>query len=202
MITKDYVSRETYELLKEKGYNGEFKTCYNMEEGYTYTSLHLYDAMKWLREMYDIHVVPKKDFFNGSYTGMIYDGRRENVFDKDDYIALVGCDTYEQSCEEAIKYALKKVLPFENVKIEMHDVSEKDSIMPKVILNDFIKKKKENSMSSYRTNEEIIREFCNENLTTHTDHYGTWVETKNICSSVDEFAKKLMQHIEDNHGKC
>ena len=57
-------------------------------------------------------------------------------------------------------------------------------------------------MSSYRTNEEIIRGFCNENLTTHTDHYGTWVETKNICSSVDEFAKKLMQHIEDNHGKC
>ena len=50
--------------------------------------------------------------------------------------------------------------------------------------------------------EEIIKEFCNENLTTHTDHYGTWVETKNICSSVDEFAKKLMQHIEDNHGKC
>lgn len=141
MFTEDYVSRETYELLKENGYNGEVKTFYDMD-GYTYPTIHLYDAMKWLREVYDIHIVPRKDFFNGSYTGMICNGRLENVLDKDVYIALVSCDTYEQSCEKSIQYALKNVLPFRNVKIEMHDVSGEESIMQKVILDDFTRKKK------------------------------------------------------------
>ena len=63
-----------------------------------------------MREVYDIHIVPRKDFFNGTYTGMIYDGRRENVFDKDDYIALVGCETYEEACNDAIKYCLTKLI--------------------------------------------------------------------------------------------
>ena len=110
--------------------------------------------------------------------------------------------TYEQTCEKAIQYALKNVLTFENVKMEIHDVAGKDSTMPKVILNDFIRKKKKNTMTSYRTNEEIIKEFCEENLTTYKDHWGDWVETKHPCKSVDEFVKLLMQHIKDNHGKC
>lgn len=109
MVTEDYVSRETYKLLKEKGYDGEFKTCYDTE-GYTCPAIHLYDAMKWLRKMYDIHVVPRKDFFNGSYTGMIYDGRRENVFDKDDYIGLVGYETYEEACQNSLKYCLENLI--------------------------------------------------------------------------------------------
>lgn len=57
-------------------------------------------------------------------------------------------------------------------------------------------------MESYRTNEEIIREFCVKHLTTHTDWTGTRVETKHECNSVDEFISELMKHIEDNHGKC
>ena len=57
-------------------------------------------------------------------------------------------------------------------------------------------------MESYRTNEEIIREFCVEHLATHTDWTGTRVETKYECNSVDEFISELMKHIEDNHYKC
>ena len=57
-------------------------------------------------------------------------------------------------------------------------------------------------MTSYRTNEEIIRVFLEQHLTTHTDWTGTRVETKHKCENVDEFVKKLMQHIEDNHGRC
>jgi hypothetical protein len=57
-------------------------------------------------------------------------------------------------------------------------------------------------MASYRTNKEIITEFCEKHLATHTDWTGTRVETKNKCNSVEEFVNKLMQHIEDNHGKC
>lgn len=129
MITEDYVSFETAKLLKEKGFDEDIDLWYN-ENGEMFShpkydigcnwrvrqGLEIYQcstlqmAMKWLREMYDIHVVPRKDFFNGTYTGMIYDGRRENVFDKEDYIALVGYETYEKACEAAIKYCLENLI--------------------------------------------------------------------------------------------
>jgi len=57
-------------------------------------------------------------------------------------------------------------------------------------------------MTSYRTNEEIIREFCEKNLSPHTDWTGTRIETKSKCESVDEFISELMQYIEDNHYRC
>lgn len=55
---------------------------------------------------------------------------------------------------------------------------------------------------SYRTDENIIREFCEKNLSTHTDWTGTRVETKYKCASVEEFVRKLMEHIEEHHGEC
>ena len=57
-------------------------------------------------------------------------------------------------------------------------------------------------MVSFRTNKEIIKEFCKENLHTHTDWTGTYVETIYKCDSVDKFVDKLMEYIEDNHYKC
>ena len=57
-------------------------------------------------------------------------------------------------------------------------------------------------MTSFRTNEEIIKEFCEKNMSTHTDWTGTRVETKNKCDSVDQFVNKLMEYIEDNHYRC
>lgn len=57
-------------------------------------------------------------------------------------------------------------------------------------------------MESYRTNKEIIKEFCEKHLATHTDWTGTRVETKYECESVDKFVNELMEHIEDNHFKC
>lgn len=125
MIEEDYVSFETAKLLKEKGFDenthmwwytvygelGEYDVTDRGRRPELYINAPtLQMAMKWLREVYDIHVVPRKDFFNGTYTGMIYDGRRENVFDKDDYIALVGYETYEQTCEDCIKYCLENLI--------------------------------------------------------------------------------------------
>ena len=125
MIKDDYVSFDTAKLLKEKGFDenthmwwytvygelGEYDVTDRGRRPELYINAPtLQMAMKWLREMYDIHVVPRKDFFNGTYTGMIYDGRRENVFDKDDYIALVGYETYEQACEDCIKYCLENLI--------------------------------------------------------------------------------------------
>ena len=53
-------------------------------------------------------------------------------------------------------------------------------------------------MTTFRVNEDIIRKFCESNLSTHSDWTGTRVETKQQCNSVDEFVKQLMNYIEDN----
>ena len=226
MIKEDYVSFEVAKLLKEKGFNAdtEHDMWYAVEKfstgchwnSCTYKVGDItreYDekccivmptlqmARKWLREdkNVDIEISVYSKGFDGTLTycaDILTYGNRlimgQPIIDA----------TYEQTCEKAIQYTLENVLTFENVKMEIHDIAGKDSTMPKIILNDFIRKKKKNTMKSYRTNEEIIRKFCEENLTTYNDHWGTWIETKHTCSSVDEFAKKLMQHIEDNHVKC
>ena len=138
MITEDYLSFETAKLLKEKGFDwiespfyseqdiDEWKqnACYSIQNPYynenipfdtptlCVTAPHVSHqmAMKWLREVHNIHVVPKFDFYAGYYTGRIYDGRRESAVEKEDYIAVVGNRTYEQACEEAIKYTLENLI--------------------------------------------------------------------------------------------
>jgi hypothetical protein len=57
-------------------------------------------------------------------------------------------------------------------------------------------------MESFRTNREIIKEFCEINMSTHTDWTGTRVETIDKCESIDKFVDMLMAHIEENHYKC
>ena len=126
-ITEDYVSFETAKLLRDKGFDEICYLGYNKNGEYVPTSNRtnsqiiqpdfcficcptLQMAMKWLREVYNIHVVPKFDFYAGDYTGRIYDGRRESTVEKDDYIAIVGNSTYEQACEEAIKYSLEHLI--------------------------------------------------------------------------------------------
>ena len=56
-------------------------------------------------------------------------------------------------------------------------------------------------MDSCRTTKEIIREFCEKEMSTHTDWTGTRVETKDKCESVDEFAERLYNFLEDNHWR-
>lgn len=57
-------------------------------------------------------------------------------------------------------------------------------------------------MLSFRTNKEIIKEFCEKNMHAHTDWTGTRVETKNHCESVDKFVDMLTEYLEDNHYRC
>jgi hypothetical protein len=49
-----------------------------------------------------------------------------------------------------------------------------------------------------KTSKEIIQEWCEKNLSTHSDWTGTRVETKYRCESVEEFIEKLVEHINDN----
>ena len=128
MITENYVSFNTAILLNKKGFDGIVHSYYHIWDGPNHPPIpdsivndseapHLYIiaptlqiACKWLREAHNIHVVLKFDFNTGYYTGRIYDGRRESTIEKDDYIAIVGNRTYEQACEEAIKYCLEKLI--------------------------------------------------------------------------------------------
>ena len=45
---------------------------------------------------------------------------------------------------------------------------------------------------------ELIRKFCEDNLHTHTDWTGTYVETTCNCYSVDSFVNKLLNYIEED----
>ena len=124
MITEDYVSFETAKLLKEKGYwniatmlykeNGDIVN-YNVplnNKGFSSTLGVFYEAptlqmaMKWLREVYKIHIViyPYGDYSCDNYQFDVY---KDNnlVVSKDD-----GYMTYEQACEAAIKYCLENLI--------------------------------------------------------------------------------------------
>lgn len=56
-------------------------------------------------------------------------------------------------------------------------------------------------MDNYKISKEIIKEFCENTLSTHTDWTGTRVETKYECNSIEEFTNMLWKYIEDNHIK-
>lgn len=53
-------------------------------------------------------------------------------------------------------------------------------------------------MENYRVNRKIITEFFEDNLHTHTDWTGTYVETRYKCESVEEFINKFLEYIREN----
>lgn len=56
-------------------------------------------------------------------------------------------------------------------------------------------------MEYVRTTKEIIREFVENNMSTHTDWTGTRVETTHKCETIDAFVDKLYDFLEDNHWR-
>lgn len=134
MISEDYVSFETAKLLKEKGFGGECFSMYvtpkphsrmgnpneakiaphgrdsHYYEGYEYQceAPTLQMAMKWLREVHNIHFFPDPTLTKegrvvyGMYVldtdlvGFLYENLEEN--------------TYEEACEAAIKYCLENLI--------------------------------------------------------------------------------------------
>lgn len=57
-------------------------------------------------------------------------------------------------------------------------------------------------MEHIRTSKEIIKEWVEKNMDTHTDWTGTRVETKYKCGSIDEFVEKLCKYLYDNDWRC
>ena len=56
-------------------------------------------------------------------------------------------------------------------------------------------------MATIQTTKYILEEWCEKNMSTHTDWTGTRVETKDICVSIDEFVDKLWNHLEEESNK-
>ena len=45
-----------------------------------------------------------------------------------------------------------------------------------------------------------LKEWCEQNLHTHTDWTGTYVETKDKCDSVEKLVDKLWNYLEDKEA--
>ena len=117
MITEDYVSFEIAKLLKEKEFKCDSLHYYYDKDGDLFFSALRADvgknefvtptlqmAMKWLREVHKIFISIQQHM-DMSYVWYIYEDG-----------TLKGCDreshnnSYEQACEEAIKYCLENLI--------------------------------------------------------------------------------------------
>ena len=120
MITEDYVSFETAKLLKEKGFDGDFSKAYSTNgtliSNFTEDCIiapTLQMAMKWLREVHNLHCDIGYDFrlgWNNKITSL-----KETVIDHDiemkTYpIFTIDYSSYEEACEAGIRYCLEKLI--------------------------------------------------------------------------------------------
>ena len=110
MVTEDYVSRETYKLLKEKGYDGEFKTCYDTE-GYTCPAIHLYDAMKWLREVHHIAIQIFPVFAKDTWCFDVYKKDDKGIWKSEpENLSDIDFGLYEECLNAALVYTLENLV--------------------------------------------------------------------------------------------
>ena len=108
IITEDYVSDETFKLLKEKGF--DYSCCrfvIESDETYYRGAPTLQMAMKWLREVHHIHI-RLSHAIDESYKYEIYPRKGEytgHCFSDRSYY-----ETYEEACEVALKYCLENLI--------------------------------------------------------------------------------------------
>ena len=130
MITEDYVSFEVAKLLKEKGFDEPIWTCYeddnevifgdkynwnNSPFGHT-SAPTLQMAMKWLREMHNIHIAAlcpivdvDTDVFGVKYN-VVISNLKNNCLAFNTGIEDNEYDTYEEAVEAAIEYCLENLI--------------------------------------------------------------------------------------------
>ena len=118
MIKEDFVSSETSKLLKEKGFNEDSWFHYDTDgdivtRGYRLNHPDDIPAwthqriMKWLRELHNICISVDVKIGGGKYyvcissteNGLSYGVLEDEVW-----------DTFEEACEESIKYCLENLL--------------------------------------------------------------------------------------------
>jgi len=110
MITEDYVSFDTAQLLEENGFNWDCnikrfypEPDYDQESPDGVFAPTIQMAMKWLREKHniDISVTPDR---KAGYSVLIFKDKRLPFDTLDSY------SVYEQACEAAIKYCLENLI--------------------------------------------------------------------------------------------
>ena len=126
MITEDYCSYEVAKLLKEKGFNEDCYTFYEYDNKELYREERIpccnsrsddyaapthQMAMKWLREVHQLHISIKPTWALGD---MREPCRWEydiiNLVTTVDPMYYVGKNTYEEAVEAGIKYCLENLL--------------------------------------------------------------------------------------------
>lgn len=134
MITEDYVSFETAKLLKEKGFDekcfycfddviGESRLsklmiCNNSELGeHYYSAPTLQMAMKWLREVHNIHIEVRITNHSLSslidvprYYWIIFNAKEVKWMDESTAHEPMSYETVEEACEAGIKYCLENLI--------------------------------------------------------------------------------------------
>lgn len=68
-------------------------------------------------------------------------------------------------------------------------------------LGDLHKTNRKNILDMTQEDKELIRKFCKDNLDTHTDWTGTYVETVYKCESVNDFINQLFNYIEEHERR-
>ena len=125
MITEDYVSFETAKLLKEKEFDeatlgGEWAIDYDnvpdedFPEGeiivaeWQYPLITLQMAMKWLREVHNLHIEVLITTNHLMFQWKIY--RTENTSLYFAGTSLSYYEKYEEACEAGINYCLRNLI--------------------------------------------------------------------------------------------
>ena len=129
-VTEDYVSFEIAKLLKEKGFcqNTEHEIWYVIKQfstGCIWNSCTykvgditreynddccipmptLQMAMKWLREIHNILIQVELYSKHGDYCFEVFKNTHRMIVEKDEVY-----NSYEDACEEAIKYCLENLI--------------------------------------------------------------------------------------------
>lgn len=129
-MNEDYVSYETAKLLKEKGFKGDGGHFYENEKIVSFVNYWnritpyerycaiecptLQMAMKWLRKWYNLHCDVGYDFRLGWHIRIT--SLKEVVQDHDTEMKTylpnkaVNYPSYEEACEEAIRYCLENLI--------------------------------------------------------------------------------------------
>ena len=107
MITEDYVSDETFKLLKEKGFDDSCcRFVIESDETYYRGAPTLQMAMKWLREVHNIDIFPWK-IGKGIYSCAIFNSNTgQDLSSNKDFPS----EKYEEAAEAAIKYCLENLI--------------------------------------------------------------------------------------------
>ena len=127
MITEDYVSFETAKLLKEKGFDDNCASLYDLRNGefsqrgvgYIFnngqwdnfiTAPTLQMVMKWLREVHNLEIYPYHVMFQENNKWWYEIEKVTKGCSNCQYEEEPIYSTYEEACESAIKYCLENLI--------------------------------------------------------------------------------------------